>query len=198
MEESSRLGQTLFISHRSLDLNTVRLFQVRTHCFSRQAHGATLVRIFLGFWNPKSDKQLKVLKDCLEYLPTVGLFGNQTSPRYCASWESLITLGTSLEQISPDNPFGLSPVCTRVVGVSRRTGHSYGRVWKDWTQPRRCLEGKDTASKQSLPCSCINSRAVAATLVQWQLLLCSGSLSYLVAVTLVQSRAPTAFLSISI
>ena len=30
-------------------LNTVRLEQVRTHCFSRQAHGVTLGRIFFGF-----------------------------------------------------------------------------------------------------------------------------------------------------
>ena len=58
--------------------NTVRLEQVQTHCFSRQAHGATLGRIFFGFWSPKSDKQWKVLSDCLKKFSTGGPLGNQT------------------------------------------------------------------------------------------------------------------------
>ena len=33
-------------------------------------------------------------------------------PRGCAPRESLITLGNSLEQIFPDNPYRLSTVCT--------------------------------------------------------------------------------------
>ena len=85
--------------------NAVILEQVRTHCFSRQAHGATLGRIFFSFWSPKSDKQWKVLRNCPQC--------NQTFPQGGAPWESLITLETSQGQIFPDNPFKLFTVRTR-------------------------------------------------------------------------------------
>ena len=38
---------------------------------------------------------------------------HQTFPWGCTPRESLMTLGNSLEQIFPDNPYGLSTVCTR-------------------------------------------------------------------------------------
>ena len=92
--------------------NTVRLEQVQIHCFSKQAHEATLGCIFFIFLSPKSDKQWKVLRDCLKNWPTGGPSDNQTFPRGCNPQDSLITLGTSLGQIFPDNPFGLFTVCT--------------------------------------------------------------------------------------
>ena len=55
-----------------------RLEQVQAHCFSREAHGATLGLIFFGFWSPKSDKPWKVLRDCLTNFPTGGPSGKQT------------------------------------------------------------------------------------------------------------------------
>ena len=54
----------------------------------------------------------KCLQDCLQILPTGGTSGSQIFPQCCAPRESLITLGTSLGQIFPDNPFGLFTVCT--------------------------------------------------------------------------------------
>ena len=83
--------------------NTVILVQFQTHCFSRQAHRATLSCIFLSSWSAKSDKQWKFLWDCLEHLAMWGPMGHHT----------LITLKTSLGQIFQSNPFRLSAVCTR-------------------------------------------------------------------------------------
>ena len=51
----------------------------------------------------KSEKQWKVLRVCLENLPMGGPSGNQTFLWGCAPQESLITLGTSQGQISPDH-----------------------------------------------------------------------------------------------
>ena len=107
-----QLTTDLLLESPKSEFYTVRLEQVQSPCFSRQAHGSTLVRTFFGFWSPKSDKQWKVLRDCLENSPTEGSLGNQTFPWGCAPRESLITLGTSLGQILPDNHFGLSTVCT--------------------------------------------------------------------------------------
>ena len=74
--------------------NTVRLVQVQTHCFSRQAHGATLGHIFFNVWSQKlanSGNSFRVLWK----IHTRGPLGNQTFPRGCALRESLITLGIS-------------------------------------------------------------------------------------------------------
>ena len=49
-------------------------------------------------------------------MPTVIPLGPQTFPRDCTPQESLMTLGNSLGQIFPHNPYGLSTVCTRGTG----------------------------------------------------------------------------------
>ena len=64
--------------------------------------------IFTIFYNPKSVKQWKVPRVCLENLPTGGPSGNQTILWGCAPQESLITLGTSQGQSFPENLLGLS------------------------------------------------------------------------------------------
>ena len=46
-----------------------------------------------------------------------GPSGNHTLPRGCAPQESLISLGTSLKQIFPDNSRGFSTVCPSVLGL---------------------------------------------------------------------------------
>ena len=66
----------------------------------------------------KSEKQWKVLRDCLKNLRTGVPLGYQTLPWGCAPRESLMTLGKSLRQIFPDNPYRLSTVCTRPSQVS--------------------------------------------------------------------------------
>ena len=73
-----KLGSDLVLQPPKTWVDTVRLELVRTHSFSRQAHGATLGRIFFCSGSPKSDKQWKVLRDCLENFPTGGPLGNQT------------------------------------------------------------------------------------------------------------------------
>ena len=79
-------------------------------------------RATLGYINffiliQKSEKQWKVLRVCLENLPTGGPLGNQTLLQGCAPRKSLSTLGTSQEPIFPDNPLGLSTVCTTLSTV---------------------------------------------------------------------------------
>ena len=90
------------------------------HCglstvYTRVNPGVTLGCIIFTTLIQKSEKQWKVLKVCLENLPMGGPSGNQTFLWGCAPQESLITLGTSQGQIYPDNPFGLSTVCTKLV-----------------------------------------------------------------------------------
>ena len=72
--------------------------------------GATLRRIFFGFWSPKSDKKSKALRAGLEKLVMGGDLANQTFPWGCAFWQSLITLRTSLGNFFQDSPFLLT-VC---------------------------------------------------------------------------------------
>ena len=79
---------------------------------------ATLGHIFFTILIQKSEKQWKILRVCLENLPTGGPSGNQTIIWACTPQESLITLGTSLRQIFPDNPFGLSIVCTTQMKIN--------------------------------------------------------------------------------
>ena len=54
-----------------------------------------------------------MLRDCLKNLPLGVPSGNETFPQGCAPQESLMTLRNSLRQIFPDNPYGLSTVCTK-------------------------------------------------------------------------------------
>ena len=63
----------------------------------------------------KSDKQWKVLSGCLRNLPMPIPLGHQTIPQGCPK-ESFKTLRNSLVQISSDNHYGLSTVCTK--GIS--------------------------------------------------------------------------------
>ena len=49
LEGVALLMTDFFLQPPKSGFNTVRLVQVRTHRFSRQAHGATLGRIFIGF-----------------------------------------------------------------------------------------------------------------------------------------------------
>ena len=58
----------------------------------------------LHCFNSKSEKQWKVLRDCLNKLPTGILSGHQTFPLEFP------------RTIFSDNPFGLSTVCTRPAG----------------------------------------------------------------------------------
>ena len=60
----------------------------------------------------KSEKQWKVLSGYLKNLPSGIPSGYQTFPRGCGPRESLMTLGKALGLIFPDNPYGLSTVCT--------------------------------------------------------------------------------------
>ena len=71
----------------------------------------TLGLVFFTVLIQKSEKQWKVLRDCLENLPTGIPSSHQTFPRGCTPRESLISLGTSLGQIFPDNSCGFSTVC---------------------------------------------------------------------------------------
>ena len=96
-------------------LNTVRLHWSKTGICSVLTLGASLGLIIFTVLIRKSEKQWKVLRDCLKNLPTGIPSGHQTFPRGCAPRESLMTLGNSLGQIFPDNPYGLSTVCTRLV-----------------------------------------------------------------------------------
>ena len=75
---------------------------------------ATLGLIFFTVLIQKCEKQWKVLRDCLKNLPMGISSGHQTFLRGCAPREILMTLGNSLGQIFPDNPYGLSTVCTRL------------------------------------------------------------------------------------
>ena len=93
--------------------NTVRLHWSKTGICSVLTLGASLGLIIFTVLIRKSEKQWKVLRDCLKNLPTGIPSGHQTFPRGCAPRESLMTLGNSLGQIFPDNPYGLSTVCPR-------------------------------------------------------------------------------------
>ena len=64
----------------------------------------TLDHIIFTIMIQKSEIQWKVLRVCLENLPMGVPLGKQTFLWGCAPQESLITLGTSLGQIFPDNP----------------------------------------------------------------------------------------------
>ena len=66
--------------------------------------GASLGLIIFTVLIQKSEKQWKVLRDCLKNLPTGIPSGHQTFPRGCAPQESLMTLGNFQGQIFPDNP----------------------------------------------------------------------------------------------
>ena len=81
---------------------------------------ATLGPMIFTILIKKSEKLWRFLRDCMENLPKGGPSGNQTFLQGSASQESLITLGTSQGQIFPDNPFGLSTVCTRPLNNSAR------------------------------------------------------------------------------
>ena len=99
--------------------NTVRLMQVPTHCFSRQTHGATLGHIFFVFLKPKV---------CQTVESPLGLSGKFAHGR---------SLGTSLGQIFPDNPFRLSTVCTTllmVVGSKIQLHSTYVLFSDEWKQ----------------------------------------------------------------
>ena len=65
-------------STTSLDF-TVGLGQVQIHCFSRQAHGATLGHSFFGYWSTKSEKQWKVLKGTIAW----NIFIPEYAPNQC-------------------------------------------------------------------------------------------------------------------
>ena len=91
-----------------------RVWAASTGICSVLTLGASLGLIIFTVLIRKSEKQWKVLRDCLKNLPTGIPSGHQTFPRGCAPWESLMTLGNSLGQIFPDNPYGLSTVCPRV------------------------------------------------------------------------------------
>ena len=72
-------------------VNTARLEQVRTFCFSRQAPGATLGHIFFGF-------KAQSLTNSEKFSGIV--------------WKIYPSLGTFLGQSFPGNAFGLFTVCT--------------------------------------------------------------------------------------
>ena len=95
--------------------NTVRLHWSKTGICSVLTLGASLGLIIFTVLVRKSEKQWKVLRDCLKNLPTGVPSGHQTFPRECAPREGLMTLANSLGQIFPDNPYRLSTVCTIVV-----------------------------------------------------------------------------------
>ena len=97
----------------------------------REARGRIIFTILIQ----KSEKQWNVLRVCLENLLTGGPSGNQTFLRGCTPQESLITLGTSLGQIFPDNLFRLSTVFTRAtVKILDKTLPSLETCWSFWTQ----------------------------------------------------------------
>ena len=104
--------------------NTVRLHWSKTGICSVSTLGASLGRIIFTVFIRKSEKLWKVLRDCLNNLPTGLPSGLQTFPRGCTPWESPMTFGNSLGQIFPDNPYGISTVCTTQPNLL----HSAGRI----------------------------------------------------------------------
>ena len=92
--------------------NTVRVRASSTGICSVLTLRASLGLIIFTVLIQKSEKQWKVLRDCLKNLPTGVPLGHQTFPCGCAPREILMTLGNSLGLIFPDNPYKLSTVCS--------------------------------------------------------------------------------------
>ena len=85
--------------------------------------------VLFGFWTPKSDKQWKSVRVVWKNLPMGIPSGNQTVLRGCAPQDSIITLGTSLEQIFPDNPAAFHWLSQRR-RKKRKTKNIYKKFWQ--------------------------------------------------------------------
>ena len=95
--------QTSYFKNRSLDL-TLSDYHAGTHNMFRQLKRDTFSSVFEASGKPK---------ELSGNFPMGGPSGNQTFHWGCAPRESLISLGTSLGQIFPDNSCRFSTVCPR-------------------------------------------------------------------------------------
>ena len=94
--------------------NTVRLHLSKTGISLVLTLGASVGLIIFAVLIRKFGKLWKVVRDCLKNWPREFPWVIRLSLGGYVLRESPMTLGNSLGQIFPDNPYGLSTVCTRL------------------------------------------------------------------------------------